>query len=388
MLIDFNVELIRPENELGQSTIWDALKLTMHRLPIYRPQCCITPLAVAAEHMCFFPELRTQYSKLLERYHSMITKNKRIWALAAPKHQTGKFVTPCFCPEVGNRKVEIVREYEASRTRTEQLSFPSVNRLMELKARDSFKSFPNQRKCTVNRMLRKSMLSLYSRLSNKQAPEKQVKPRKLTDAEKKERQERLQKLAKPNFDKGKQEEKKKRVKEEEQKAKQQMPSKILRYLDKPKGAGSSLKRIKNLAKPKQYEFDEPKEWALTNNLKSYTPSQRMLKLSKPKIYPTFDPEERFRVREAALYYTASERIKELASPPIYQHKPEVKEAAFKTSPNALRAKISQRIAELAEPKNFVDTHTRTKPFRVSPRALRARLTPRLKELARPKTYVP
>ncbi|XP_039951850.1 uncharacterized protein LOC126765268 [Bactrocera neohumeralis] len=363
--------------------------MLMKKLPAYRPQCCITPLAVAAEHMCFFPELRSQYSKLLERYQCMVTKNKRIWALAEPRRQTGKYLTPCFCPEIGNRKVEIVRDDMPSRTRTEQLAFPPVIRLMQLKERDSFKSFSNQRKSTVNRMLRKSMLSLYSRLSNKQPPTKKEKPKKLTDAEETLRQERLKKLAKPRVDINKEEEKKEKAAKLEklEKAKQQKIPKGYGFMVKPKGAGSALRRFKNLSKPRQYESDEPKEWVLTNNMKYYTPSDRILKISKPRMYEVFDPEEVYRVKETALNYRATQRIRELASPPVYQHKPEVKEAPFKTSPNALKAKTSQRIVELAAPKDYFDKHTRANPYKVSPNALRARITPRLRELAKPKTYM-
>ncbi|XP_014095674.3 uncharacterized protein [Bactrocera oleae] len=362
--------------------------MLMKNLPAYRPQCCIAPLAVAAEHMCFFPELRSQYSKLLERYQCMVTKNKRIWALAEPRRQTGKYLTPCFCPEIGNRKVEIVRDDIPSRTRTEQLAFPPVIRLMQLKERDSFKSFSNQRKSTVNRMLRKSMLSLYSRLSNKQPPIKKEKPQKLSDAEETLRQERLKKLAKPRVDINKDEEKKQKAAklEKQEKAKQPKLPKGFGLMPKAKGAGSALRRFKNLSKPKQYESDEPKEWVLTNNMKYYTPSDRILKISKPRIYEVFDPEEVYRVKEKALSYRATQRITELASPPVYQHKPEVKEAPFKTSPNALKAKTSQRIVELSVPKDYFDKHTRANPFKVSPNALRARITPRLRELAKPKTY--
>ncbi|CAD6994253.1 uncharacterized protein LOC101449987 [Ceratitis capitata] len=359
--------------------------MLMKRLPAYRPQCCIAPLAVAAEHMCFFPELRSQYSKLLERYQCMVTKNKRIWALAEPKRQTGKYQTPCYCPDTGNRKVEIVRDDTPSRTRTEQLSFPPVFRLMQLKERDSFKSFSNQRKCTVNRMLRKSMLSLYSRLSNKQPPAKKENPKKLTEAEEALRQERWKRLSKPRPDPSKEQEKKKALKPEKQEKQTKLP-KGFGFMQKGKGGGSSLRRFKNLSKPKQYEPDEPKEWVLTNNMKYYTPSERIIKISKPRIYESFDPEEVFRVKEKALSYKATERIRVLALPPVYQHKPEVKESPFKTNPNALKAKTSQRIVELATPKDFFDKHTRANPFKVSPKALRATITPRLRELAKPKTY--
>ncbi|XP_054725865.1 testicular haploid expressed gene protein-like [Anastrepha obliqua] len=360
--------------------------MLMQRLPAYRPQCCITPLAVAAEQMCFFPELRQQYSKLLQRYHCMVTNNRRIWALAEPKHQTGKYRAPCFCPEIGNRKVEIVREDTPSRTRTEQLSFPAVTRLMDLKASDYFKGFSNQRKSIVNRMLRKSMLSLYSRLSNKQSQPKKEESKKLTVAENIERQERMKRLAKPKPDRSKPEEKKDRSKKEKGKpVKQQIQTKGFGFMGKDKGSPS--RRYKKLATPKQYEYDEPKEWTLTNNLKFYTPSERILNISKPRIYEAFDAEGAFRVKESALSYQASERIKELALPPIYhQYKAEVKEDPFKINPNALKAKTSQRIIELAEPKEFFDKHTRPNAYRVSPRALRARMTPRLRELAKPKEY--
>lgn len=57
---------------------------------------------------------------------------------------------------------------------------------------------------------------------------------------------------------------------------------------------------------------------------------------------------------------------------------------FAISPNAMKYKPSKRIKELAEPKEFENTHIRENPFAISPAALKAKASPRLIELAKPK----
>lgn len=86
--------------------------------------------------------------------------------------------------------------------------------------------------------------------------------------------------------------------------------------------------------------------------------------------------------------SASDRIKEM-SQPLAKHEAnlgpaDLKDDPFSISPNALKYKISSRMKELAEPKEFENTHIRENPFAISPAALKAKASPRLIELAKPK----
>lgn len=61
---------------------------------------------------------------------------------------------------------------------------------------------------------------------------------------------------------------------------------------------------------------------------------------------------------------------------------------FAVSENAKKYKCSKRMKQLAEPKEFENTHIRENPFAISPAALKAKASPRLLELCVPKQITP
>ncbi|XP_037814744.1 uncharacterized protein LOC119605606 isoform X2 [Lucilia sericata] len=119
-------------------------------------------------------------------------------------------------------------------------------------------------------------------------------------------------------------------------------------------------RIKLLSKPKKYPEYKPKTWVLTKALKHYKPTRRLSTL----------------------------RIQELAKPNNINHKilqEAKKKNPFKIKPKALRAIATQRIKELATPKDYYNIHIRANPYKVSRLALKAKASARVKQLAQPKT---
>lgn len=82
---------------------------------------------------------------------------------------------------------------------------------------------------------------------------------------------------------------------------------------------------------------------------------------------------------------ATKRIKEIATPREKGvGESDLKENPFSISPNALKARTTARIKELAEPKEYENAHIRENPFAISPAALKAKASPRIIELAKPK----
>lgn len=88
------------------------------------------------------------------------------------------------------------------------------------------------------------------------------------------------------------------------------------------------------------------------------------------------------------YHTASKRTRELSEPSARRTAQlatsELRENPFAISPNALKAKASKRTTDLAEPKEYENTHIRENPYAISPAALKAKAKPRTIELAKPR----
>lgn len=57
---------------------------------------------------------------------------------------------------------------------------------------------------------------------------------------------------------------------------------------------------------------------------------------------------------------------------------------YKISENALKAKLTERLKELASPKEYSDVHFKANPFGVSKAALKAKASKRIEELAKAK----
>ncbi|XP_061390153.1 sperm microtubule associated protein 2-like [Musca vetustissima] len=146
-----------------------------------------------------------------------------------------------------------------------------------------------------------------------------------------------------------------------------------------------MKRIRRLSKPRMRKEIKPYEWMFTKDLKNFKPSERLLKMSRPKKYESNEKEDPFHIPQNALIYKASRRIKALAEPAKTRLKVETPaESPFKTNIKALKAVASKRVQELANPKEYSDSNNRSDAYRVSRKALQAKATPRLKELAEPK----
>lgn len=91
------------------------------------------------------------------------------------------------------------------------------------------------------------------------------------------------------------------------------------------------------------------------------------------------------IHSLLFYILATKRTQELATAREKGvGESDLKENPFSISPNALKARPTARIKELAEPKEYENTHIRENPFAISPAALKAKASPRIIELAKPK----
>ncbi|XP_013102741.2 uncharacterized protein LOC106083954 [Stomoxys calcitrans] len=333
----------------------------------FNQRCCTEPFSLPYTSR-MYSDILQSYNKLWERYDKSITKREKIWKLAVPKHMKSKYRRKIKYAERTTCQVEIINKTDKTEhTRTEQLAFPKLRQLYDLKKNPSFKSFDSTRKSGVNRLIRKNLLSLYSRLQNV-TPEKKTQKTITWGSQKNANLlKRLKSLAEP----------KKLVSlcEEE-------------FSFKPQGreVGPNLRRIRKLSKPRIRKSKEPHAWILTAALKYFKPTERLLKMAQPRKYETsFEEAKPFLVPPIALSYKATSRIKTLAEPAKSKMNIEQrKENPFQTSACALKAVASKRVQELATPKEYSDMSNRGDPYRVSRRALQAKATPRLIELAEPR----
>ncbi|XP_019892573.1 testicular haploid expressed gene protein-like isoform X3 [Musca domestica] len=213
--------------------------------------------------------------------------------------------------------------------------------------------------------MRKSYLSVYSRLQNI-VPEETKTPTKSWNTENKSKLvQRMKALSTP----------KKIIEVEEDRSRNRLRSE-----------GPKMRRIRKLSKPRIRKEIIPNEWMFTKGLKNFKPTERLLKISQPKKYDELTArEDPHRIPQNALNYKASRRIKALAEPAKTRVKIEVHpENPFKTNLKALKAVASKRVQELANPKDYIDENNRSDAYRVSRKALQAKATPRLKELAEPR----
>ncbi|XP_017483075.1 PREDICTED: testicular haploid expressed gene protein [Rhagoletis zephyria] len=323
-------------------------------------KCCPTFDKLPENITCFLPGISKSWQRLVERHKNMFTKRKRILRMAQrTRHLRGEFIPKCPCKY--KKPIEFVRE-TPMRTRTEQLALPGVRKLLLFKNRvkDFFEPL---RILGINRLIRLSLFSVYSRLSNIQPPQKKIPIHKWDDTEWKNHTKYLQKLAKP----------KKEPKQPKLPVKKKKPE--------------EMGRIKLLALPKTREEPTKEPWLLTPGMKFYKPTERILKIAQPKM---FDESAIIQslpipVNPAALTHKATKRTKELATAREKGvAESDLKENPFSISPNALKARATARIKELAEPKEFDNAHIRENPFAISPAALKAKASPRIIELARPK----
>ncbi|KAI8045207.1 uncharacterized protein LOC128265445 [Drosophila gunungcola] len=327
-----------------------------------RPDCCPIRDPIPYDGECFVRDIGKELDKLSRRHERMFVKRKRLMEMAIPKRRHCRFVPKCACPFP--KSIEMVRPCDVqSHTRTEQLALPTVRRLLQ-RRRTAILAGDTIGESILNRWLRYSYLSLYSRLSNVQPLVKPKKKKKKTEKQLARHEKYIQKLANPK--------------------KAPKPP-------KPKRSAGEIdqERLKKLASPKAFLEELKPKWELTSQMKGYKATKRLKEISQPvmreNVHINETPEK---VSPNALKYKPSARIKEMSEPltirDANQGMADVKENPFGIAPNALKYKPSTRIKELAEPKEFENTHIRENPFAISPAALKAKASPRLIELAKPK----
>ncbi|ALC47394.1 CG6332 [Drosophila busckii] len=326
-----------------------------------RPDCCQIRKPIPYDAECFLSDIGKELNQLYDRHNRMFVKRKRIMELSIPRVRQCRFVPKCSCPFTKN--IEIVPAQFPVYTRTEQLALPTVRRLT-YRRQDAISKGDKIGESILNRWLRYSILSLYSRLGNVQPMKKPIKKKKQTRKQKIRHAEYISKLAVP---------------------------KVPLKPPKPERKAGQIneRRIKKLSRPKTYVEDIKPDWEFTKGMRKYKASDRIKIISTPVDRPNVHVNENpGKISPNALKYKPSERIKEM-SEPLASHDAnaglvDIKDDPFAISPNALKYKITSRMKELAEPKEFENTHIRENPFAISPAALKAKASPRLIELAKPK----
>lgn len=215
-------------------------------------------------------------------------RNKRIRQLAQPK-----IVTQKYCEEEikrGKMEVEVIRTFEEQTpVRIKLLSYPKVRKLVS--SREAYKEIVNKEWYgRFEDLIRRSLLTMYSRLGNVKLPDKTCR-KKWTKAEWKRHCEWLKSRARP---------------------------KMVLQAPKPKRKKVPLEALVTsvylLSRPryprKKYHafcgyFSPVKEAALT-----YEPSERILKLASAKNPMDIDEDERdpFQVNPRALKFQPSKFI--------------------------------------------------------------------------------
>uniref|UniRef100_A0A1A9W3T7 Testicular haploid expressed protein n=1 Tax=Glossina brevipalpis TaxID=37001 RepID=A0A1A9W3T7_9MUSC len=325
-----------------------------------KAECCEEHEPLSKQVKCFWPEVCDDLRKLRCRHVQRFIKRKRLMKLAIPLKKLGRFVPTCPCKL--KKSIEIVRLDERAHTRTEQLAYPKARHLLLFK-KEVRTLFDPSRNANLNRLTRKSLFSLYSRLANVQPPKKKKIIPKWDRKEWAFHTAKLNKLAKPK--------KPQKVPREPSK---RMPLK-------------SMRRYKFLAEPKKHELLEKPDWTFTDI--KYKPSERLIKLAQPV---KFDESKFIReipepIPENVLKAKATQRIRSLSQPTKRTAKSapaDVKENPFSVSPLAMKYKATKRIKELAEPREYENKHIRENPYLIPPAALKAKASPRTINLSKPK----
>ncbi|KAH8342058.1 uncharacterized protein Theg [Drosophila kikkawai] len=327
-----------------------------------RPDCCRISDPIPSDAECFERDISKELEKLKRRHERMFVKRRRLMEMAVPRVLVSRFVPKCPCPFT--KSIEMVYPCQAqSYTRTEQLALPTVRRLL-YRRRVAILAGDEIGESILNRWLRYSYMSLYSRLANSQPLTKPKKKKKKTEKQLAKHDKYIAKLATPKVP-----------------PKPPKPERKAGEVDKA--------RLKTLSSPRAYVEEVKPKWELTPDMKNFKASRRLKMIAahiqRDNVHINETPEK---VSPNALRYKPSARIKEMSEPlktrDANQGLADVKENPFSISPNALKYKASSRIKELAEPKEFENTHIRENPFAISPAALKAKASPRLIELAKPK----
>ncbi|XP_030386495.1 uncharacterized protein LOC115633239 [Scaptodrosophila lebanonensis] len=326
-----------------------------------RPDCCPIHDRIPYDAGCFLKDISREVNELYNRHYSRFENSERLMELALPVHRKCPYVPRCPCRF--QKDIEMVQSDPPMYTRTEQLALPLVRRL-HVRRKEALVKGDKIAERVLNRWLRYSYLSLYSRLSNRQPMMRPPKPKKPSKKQRVRHYQYISTLAKPK----------------------QIPEP-----PKPKrtSGGMDARRLNELARPRTRLPETNPPWQLTRGMKFFKPSERLKSIAKPLIRDNVHiKEEPEKVARGALKYKPSSRIKEISLPvKVFDREARAAEIAddpYAISPHALKYRVSSRIKELAEPKEFANTHIRSNPGAISPAALRAKASPRLIELARPK----
>lgn len=307
-------------------------------------------------------------------------RSKRLQNLAKPKLITPKY-SSCNTSSIENKfKVQIVSE-EQTPVRIKMLSFPKVRKLVA--TRREFDGVVDEEwNERLKELIDKSKLTLYSRLANVTllpAPHGQL-VKKWTPADWQRHNEWLKKNAepKPIFV-----------------AKEQPPKSVYMKRYRQKSTDEDLdEAMDRLAKPRHPRkkfrpFCGYKSTVETSALK-YKISERTLKLSTKTVKSPPQDEAQverdpFSVNVDALKAKPSKRIIELAKPKGIRREsigPTVTE--FGILARSLKASSSQRTLELAKPREKDDDDDDEERPNVNPKALKAKPSKRILELAQPR----
>lgn len=130
-----------------------------------RPDCCPVLNRIPYDAQCFIKDISKELSDIYKRHDKTFVRSKRIMELAKPINPKCRFVPKCACPF--KKTIEIVSADAASNTRTEQLALPTVRRLL-YRRQHALDIGDRIGESILNRWLRYSYMSLYSRLGNMQ----------------------------------------------------------------------------------------------------------------------------------------------------------------------------------------------------------------------------
>lgn len=135
-----------------------------------RPDCCPIIRPIPYDAQCFIRDIGKELRKLQERHnYHMEDVSERLAELAMPMKRQCRFVQRCACPFT--KTIEIKQVDPPIYTRTEQLALPTVRRLL-IRRQHAIDYGDKIGEAILNRFLRYSLLSLYSRLGNVQPLEK------------------------------------------------------------------------------------------------------------------------------------------------------------------------------------------------------------------------
>ncbi|XP_037814742.1 uncharacterized protein LOC119605605 [Lucilia sericata] len=330
-----------------------------------KPECCVEHEPLPADIQCLTPDICRELGRLYYKHCKTFVRNQRIIELAKSKSRKRVHRVINRCPCYLKKSIEIIRLDQRANTRTEQLAFPRARHLLLFKEQ-ILRLFSSERILNLNRLIRKSLFSLYSRLANVQPPQERKPIKKWDSSDWEKHTKILKKLAKP-------------------KVAPKPPAMPVKRMPL-----RQMKRYKYLAKPKKSQYVEKADWVFTYEMRTHKASERTKNLAKPLIRDTtmLYQDLPIKIPLGVLKHKASKRIIELAEPNARrtgQAAPsDLKENPFGISPNALKTKASKRTQELAEPKEYENKHIRDDPYAISKAALNAKAKPRTIELAQPK----